>query len=102
MAANETECSKFKQNYVMQVLVAEKFRSVKKVMLTVFWNIKGRITINFLEKGATVNSASCCLFYNQNSPDSLNDARIIRIIVIIIFVVFKSTVNRQDISIIDY
>ena len=30
-------------------------QSVKKVMLTVFWNMKGPIT---LEKGATVNSAS--------------------------------------------
>ena len=31
---------------------------VKKVMLTVFWDIKGLISIDVLEKGATVNSAS--------------------------------------------
>ena len=30
-------------------------RSVKD-MLTVFWNMKGSITIDFLEKGATLNS----------------------------------------------
>ena len=29
--------------------------SVKKVMLTVYWNIKGPIAVDFLEKGATVS-----------------------------------------------
>ena len=33
-------------------------QSVKKVMLTVFWDIKGPMTIDFLEKGATVNNTS--------------------------------------------
>ena len=32
----------------------------KNVMLTVFWDLKGPITIDFLEKGTTVNSASYC------------------------------------------
>ena len=30
--------------------------SVKKVMMTVFWDMKWPITIDFLEKDATVNS----------------------------------------------
>ena len=41
--------------------VKKKFRarrSVKNVMCIVFRNMKGPITINFLEKGPTVNSAS--------------------------------------------
>ena len=33
-------------------------QSVKKVMLTVFLDMKGPIPIDFLEKGATVNNAS--------------------------------------------
>ena len=33
-------------------------QSVKKVMLTVFWYMKGPITIDFLEKCATVNNAT--------------------------------------------
>ena len=42
-------------------LVNKKFwvqQSLKKVMLTVFWDMKGPITVDFLEKGATVNSIS--------------------------------------------
>ena len=49
-------------------LVKKKFNtkwSVKKVMLTVFLDMKGPITIDFLEKGATVNSASYCQFLKQ-------------------------------------
>ena len=41
-------------------LVKKKFQaqqSVKKIMLTVSWGMKGPITIGFFEKGATVNSA---------------------------------------------
>ena len=40
-------------------LVKEKLqvrRSVKQVKLTVFRNVKRPMTINFLEKGATVNN----------------------------------------------
>ena len=36
--------------------------SVKKIMLTVFWDMKGPITIDILEKGAIVSSTS----YYQN------------------------------------
>ena len=39
-------------------LVKKKLQAqqpVKKVMLTIFWNMKGSISINFLEKGGTVN-----------------------------------------------
>ena len=34
--------------------------SVKKVMLTVFWDMKRLIPIDFLEKGETVISVSYC------------------------------------------
>ena len=44
-------------------------QSVKKVMLTVFGDMKGPITIDFLEKDVTINSTSNC----QNSPYLLND-----------------------------
>ena len=42
-------------------------------MLTVFWDMKRPITIDFLEKGATVNSASYCQL-KQYSPYLLNDS----------------------------
>ena len=32
----------------------------KEVILTIFWDIKGPFTIDFLETGETINSASCC------------------------------------------
>ena len=35
-------------------------KSVKNVTLTAFRDTKGAITIDFLEKGATVNSDFCC------------------------------------------
>ena len=69
----ETHC--FTGNFLAQW-------SVKKLMLTVFWDIKGPfITIDFLEKGATVNSASYCqilrqyftLFIERPSYHSLED-----------------------------
>ena len=37
-------------------------QSAMKVILIVFWNMKGPITTDFLEKDATVNSASLCQF----------------------------------------
>ena len=43
-------------------------------MLIVFWNMKGPINVDFLEKGSTVNTASYCKFFWQNSPDLLNDS----------------------------
>ena len=49
--------------------------SVKKVMLTVFWDMKGLISIDFLEKKATVNRVSYCLLLRQNSLYLLNDSR---------------------------
>ena len=57
----------------------KKFRiqhSVKKVMLTVFCDMKGTITIDFLEKDTTVNSTSYCQLLRQKSPYSPNDIRI--------------------------
>ena len=43
-------------------------QSVKKVMLTVFWDIKESITIDILEKGATINSASYCRYLSYVPP----------------------------------
>ena len=37
----------------------KKFKSARttgKVMMTVFWDMKGHITVDFLEKGTTMNS----------------------------------------------
>ena len=61
-------------------------------MLTVFWNMKRLITIDFLKKGANVNNGSSCklfsmverfktpvtitvlpTFFRENSPYLLND-----------------------------
>ena len=56
----------------------EKFwvkQSVKKVMLTVFWDMKGLITINFFENGVNVNSVTYCQFFRQNSSHLFNDFR---------------------------
>ena len=60
-------------------LVKKKFQPEQsvKVMRTVFWNMIGPITIDFLEKGATVNNISYCQLLRQNSPYLLNDPCII-------------------------
>lgn len=58
--------------------VKKKFRaqrSVKKVMLTVFWDVKGPITISFLEKGTTVNSENYCQLLQQVKKDIKNKRR---------------------------
>ena len=44
-----------------------------KVILTVFWDMKGPMTIDFIEKGATVNNASYCQLLWKNSPYLLNN-----------------------------
>ena len=49
--------------------VKEEFQvheSVKKVMLAVFWDMKGPLAIDFFKKGATVNSTSYCQLIKQN------------------------------------
>ena len=59
--------------------VKEKFcaqQSVKKVMLIVFWDMKGLITIDFLEKSATQNNASYCQLLRKNPTYLLNKSRI--------------------------
>ena len=48
-------------------------QSVKKVMLTIIWDIKRPITFDLLEKIRTANSASFCQPLRQNSPYLLND-----------------------------
>ena len=50
--------------------------SVKKMMLTVFWHMKGPIIIDFLEKDATINSVFYCEILRQNFPYLLNDSYI--------------------------
>ena len=52
-------------------------RSVKKVTLTVFRDMKRSISIDFLEKSATINSASYSQLLWQNSHYSLNILRIL-------------------------
>ena len=52
---------------VLGAVVSEKSHAV--------WNMKGPITIDFLEKGATVNFASYCQLLRHNSPYLLNDSR---------------------------
>ena len=61
-------------------LVKKKYRarkSVKNLMLTVFCDIKGPIRIDFLEKGAAVNSASYCQLLWQNSSYLFNDSHLL-------------------------
>ncbi|BFZ13665.1 hypothetical protein BsWGS_16704 [Bradybaena similaris] len=58
--------------------VKKKFksqRSTRKVMLTVFWDMQGPITISFLEKGGTVNSANYCELLRQVKKDIKNKRR---------------------------
>ena len=45
-------------------------QSVKKVMQTDLWNMKGPITIDFQERSATINSASNSQCFKQNSPQT--------------------------------
>ena len=47
--------------------------SAKKVMLTIFWDMKGPIIIDFFEKGATVNSAFYRQFFRQSLLYLLHD-----------------------------
>ena len=55
-------------------------------MLTVLRSMKGPITIDFIEKGATVNRGSYCQFLWQNSLYLLNNPRIINHASILIWV----------------
>ena len=47
----------------------------KNVMLTVFYNMKELMRIDFHKKDATVNCTSCCKFRRQNSHNLLNDSQ---------------------------
>ena len=47
--------------------------SIKKVRLPIFWDMKEPITIDFLEKGATVNIGSNCQIRRQDSPYLLKE-----------------------------
>ena len=62
--------------------VNKQFRlqqSVKKAMLTVFWDMKRLISIDFLEKSATVNCVFYCQLCRQNLSYLLNDALMYRV-----------------------
>ncbi|BFY99478.1 hypothetical protein BsWGS_02518 [Bradybaena similaris] len=50
-------------------------RSTRKVMLTIFWDMQGPITISFLEKGSSVNSANYCELLRQVKKDIKNKHR---------------------------
>ena len=57
-------------------LVKKKFlaqSSVKKVILTFFWVIEGPMTIDLLEKDASVNNTFYCQLCRQYLPYLLND-----------------------------
>ena len=54
----------------------EKFqaqRSVKKVMLTIYWEMKGTITIDILEKVKRQTMLPIAFFLSNISPYLLND-----------------------------
>ena len=53
-----------------------KFESLNKVMLIDFWGMKANVIVDFLEKDATVISASYCRLFRQNSPLLLNNPHI--------------------------
>ena len=46
------------------------------VMLTLFWEMKGFVTIDFHEKGLAVNCASYYQLFRQNLPYLLNTPHI--------------------------
>ena len=59
--------------------VKEKFWaqwSLERVKLTVFWDMKGPMIIDFLENGETINSGSYNQHLKQNSHYLLNDTYI--------------------------
>ena len=75
----------------------KKFRaqqSMKKVMQTVFLDMKGPIATDFFEKGAVAHSASNSKLFKQNSPHLLNDPRIINQNVSIFIHPIKCTLTR--------
>ena len=56
--------------------VSKSFKkSLRKVMLTVFWDRNGPITISFLERGNTVNSENYCELLTQVKKDIKNKRR---------------------------
>ena len=74
---NEPESKRRSMEYVSSP-VKKKFKSQKslrKVMLTVFWDRNGPITISFLERGNTVNSENYCELLTQVKKDIKNKRR---------------------------
>ena len=55
-------------NLTLFVLYGIVLESVKKVMLTFFWDMQKPITTNFLERAETLNNGFFWLFIRQNSP----------------------------------
>ena len=50
-------------------------RTLHKVMLTVFWNMEGLITLGFKSQGTTVNSANYCELLDKVKEDIRNKRR---------------------------
>ena len=73
---NRLNANSLLQAWVIEIIhrvethtIKEKFQAQQSVkMLTFFSVMKGTITIYFLEKGATINSASYRQLVRQNSP----------------------------------
>ena len=59
----------------VDVSTPESQKSLRKVMLTVFWDRNGPITISFLERGNTVNSENYCELLTQVKKDIKNKRR---------------------------
>ena len=76
-----------------QSIELKHWLSVKeKVLGTVIWDKKRSININFLENGVSVNSASCCQLFRQNSPYLLNDP----FIYIYIYIYIYLYINKKS------
>ena len=79
----------WKQNDSSEKKMLQVQWSVKEVTLTVFWYMKEPITIDFLEKGATVDRAAYCQLLRQNSPSYFFFLSFFIIIIIIIIILFE-------------
>ena len=82
------------KNTVHEVEIQLTLQQRKSSMLTIFWDIKGPITIDFLKNGITINSTSYWQLLRQNSPNLLNDFSIYIYISLLAASVFFSS-NTQ-------
>ena len=88
LALNNLSQKDYRWKY-SDTLVKKEFRSawsIRKATLTVFWYIKGSIIIDFIVKGATVNSAYYCQLLRKKLHYLLNDPRVYIYIYIYIYI----------------